>query len=233
MYDNPKCKVTRPRPLNELVPQSVRRRGFLHDIGYSVHLEAIQARRVASIMKVHAKRVALTTHANSCSFRIGFRMYIVGAHESPFSQHVYQLASYGYDRKADLPFAFDEGRCIGYDDKALLCAADDRTNIDNDKKCYYYFSDGSTAEAPSTNEKHHLGEMATNGDNVMIIAGKRTRTFEHFNGEEWTMGAGEVPGPFFKFSSVTFNNVPFIFGGESTPCDVATYQNNAWSMHGL
>merc|ERR1719476_601295 len=67
----------------------------------------------------------------------------------------------------------------------------------------------------------------------MIIAGKSTRSFELFNGndEQWTMGSGEVPGPFYKFSSVTFNNVPFIFGGESTPRDVALYQNNAWSMH--
>ena len=162
-------------------------------------------------------------------------MYIAGAHESPFNKHVYQLVSYGYDRKADLPFAFDEGRCIGYGgDRALLCAADDRTNIDNDKKCYYYYADGTTAEAPSTNEKHHLGEMATIDDSVMIIAGKSTRSFEFFNGndEQWTMGSGEVPGPFYKFSSVTFNNVPFIFGGESTPRDVALYQNNAWSMHG-
>ena len=44
-----------------------------------------------------------------------------------------------YDRLPDLPFDFDEGRCSGHDiSRALLCAADDRQNVDNDKLCYWF-----------------------------------------------------------------------------------------------
>ena len=76
----------------------------------------------------------------SCSFMIDSRMFIAGAHESPFNRHVYRVGPVGYDRMADLPFDFDEGRCEGFPDKALLCAPDNRANVNNDKKCWWYMT---------------------------------------------------------------------------------------------
>ena len=71
---------------------------------------------------------------------IGSRMYIAGALESPYNRHVYRVGQVGYDRQPDLPFDFDEGRCEGFPDKALLCATDNRANVNDDKKCWWYMA---------------------------------------------------------------------------------------------
>ena len=71
---------------------------------------------------------------------IGSRMYIAGAHESPYNRHVYRVGQVGYDRQPDLTFDFDEGRCEGFPDKALLCATDNRANVNDDKKCWWYMA---------------------------------------------------------------------------------------------
>ena len=95
-----------------------------------------------------------------------------------------------------------------------------------------FYSDGTTTEAPSTNEGHHQGEMTLYSDvGMMIIAGKRTRTTELFTeaSNEWVM-LSDVPAPFYKFSSVTFKGTPYIFGGEQTKSAVATFTDNNWVM---
>ena len=68
---------------------------------------------------------------------------------------------------------------------------------------------------------------------TIIIAGKVTRATELYDAEtdSW-VELSDVPAPFYKFSSVTFQGLPYIFGGESTKLSVARFDGNQWAMLG-
>ena len=48
-----------------------------------------------------------------CSYKLGNRMFLIGSKTYPLETQKWELTSEGYKKHPNLPFTFDEGRCIG------------------------------------------------------------------------------------------------------------------------
>ena len=145
-----------------------------------------------------------------CGYRVKNRFFLAGSKKYELSAQRWELTTTGWTRRPNLPFDFDEGRCIEFDeDRALLCSA-----YLKGKKCALVdHTDWGYTNIADTQHDHYGGELVNYNGTKMIISSTQSRWVELLNKDNLTWRPiNEVPAKFKRFSAVNLNTFVYIFG---------------------
>ena len=145
-----------------------------------------------------------------CGYRVKNRFFLAGSKNYELSAQRWELTPTGWTRRPNLPFGFDEGRCIEFDeDRALLCSA-----YLKGKKCALVdHTDWGYTNTADTQHDHYGGELVKYNSTQMIISSTQSRWVELLNKDSLTWSPiNEVPAKFKRFSAVNLNTFVYIFG---------------------
>ena len=150
-----------------------------------------------------------------CSFSLFGKMYLIGGNDGMASERrQLQVTLDGIEVLEQLPFRFNDGRCLNYDDEHVLACAGD---FGYQKECFKFDGANYTRMA-LTQFDHFRGGMARWRSQALIMGGyyNGAGTVELFDDSinQWSrVSENEMLEKFYGFTSVGILDTVFTFGG--------------------